>query len=802
MAQLAGRLVLNDDVMLIPVGELADDARAQVECGADDVAVSRMGGRAGSKIVDADAASLLAQFREPRSAVEAVILFARERSLEPDSVLESAYPMLRSMVDGGVLVQAQADGEPKPPATLVTAGDAVLGSVVTRMLQVLEDTEVYLLTGPAGRRSVLKVERRVPGAGASVRARLEREADLLAHINHGIAPKLFGRGSIDGQAYLEIEFVPGVDAVTASVEWRERKDAIGHRALLSLAATIAATYANLHGQGVLHGDVHPRNVLIGADGSARLIDFGLARSMAADTSLPSEAERGGIPFFFEPELARAYLEGIPPMPSTPEGEQYSVAALIYLLMTGTHWQDFRLDRQGMFQDILERPVLSFAERGVASWLALESVLARALSKDVGDRFPSMAEFADAISRLSAELGAHPAASPQTSLRLEQLLGRTKARVAIDGPWMTGEPPSAPFASLTYGSSGIALGLLCIAQREGDALGLATADVWACRSAREIDRDGAFYNPDIEITPETVGQGSPYHSPSGIHATAALIARAAADIPAQMEATSDFLKAAGRPLVGLDLTLGTASTILASAILLDAASGLPGDWTPLRELGNVGAADLWQALDSKPPIRDADIDYLGIAHGWAGFLYATLQWSRISGSPLPGGVTQRLEELSALAMPAGRGVEWPWVLRVSGDPPTMAGWCNGSSGQVFLWSLAHELLGDPRWLAMAEGAAWNSWESADPAASLCCGLVGRAYALLNFFRHTDDSLWLDRARALGNRAATNGGMPPEYPHSLFKGEFGLAVLAADLEVPHQAVMPFFEPFGYGASTRCV
>jgi hypothetical protein len=365
--------------------------------------------------------------------------------------------------------------------------------------------------------------------------------------------------------------------------------------------------------------------------------------------------------------------------------------------------------------------------------------------------------------------------------------------------MTGEPPSAPFASLTFGSSGVALGLLCIAQRQGDAIGLATADVWACRSAREIDRDGAFYNPDIEITPETVGQGSPYHSPSGIHATAALIARAAADIPAQIQATSDFVNAAGCRLAGLDLTLGKASTILGSAILLDAASGVPGEWTPLREFGDTATAELWQAIDTKPSIRDADIDYLGVAHGWAGLLYATLQWSRISGSPVPASVIRRLDELSALAIPAGRGVEWPWVLRMSGDPSTMAGWCNGSSGQVFLWSLAHVLLGDARWLAMAEGAAWNSWESTDSGATLCCGLVGRAYALLNFFHHTGDSLWLDRARALGNRAARNDGMPPEYPHSLYKGEFGLAVLAADLEVPDQAVMPFFEPFGYSAST---
>lgn len=797
MSQLQGRLVLNDDVMLIPVSELADDVRAQAECSPNDVAVSRIGGRTGSKIVDAEAASLLEQFREPRSAVEAVILFARERSVEPDLVLESAYPMLRSMVDGGVLVQALADGDFKTPVTWLTAGNTVLGSVVIRTLQVLEDSELYLLRHPSGRRSVLKLERPVPGADASLRERMEREGDFL-HALDTIAPGLLGRGSINGRTYLEMEFVPGVDVATAAAEWRQRKDAPGRRELLSLACGIADAYVRLHAAGILHGDVHPRNILIAADRSVRLIDFGLSRSIAPGTTLPSAAERGGIAFFFEPELAGRYLDATTSTLTTPEGEQYSVGALIYFIVTGAHWQDFRLDRFGMLQDIIERPVLSFADRGGSPWPALEAVLARALSKNPADRFPSMAAFAAALHSVSDHIEAPPSPALGTSSQLEQLLTRTKAEAAINGPWMTGDSPPAPHASLTYGSSGIALGLLCIAQREGDALGLATADVWARRAARAVDNEGAFYSAEIEITAAQVGEGSPYHCASGVYAAAALIARAAADFRGQVEATAQFLEAAQRPVAGLDLTLGKCSTILGSAILLDAADGVPADWAPLRELGDAATRDLWTALDAKASIRDADIDYLGVAHGWAGFLYATLLWSRVSGSPVPDGVARRLDELSALAMPAGRGLEWPWVLRAVGDPPVMAGWCNGSSGHVLLWSLAHDMRGDARWLEMAEGAAWNSWESSDIATTLCCGLVGRAYALLNFYRHTGDSLWLDRARTLGERAAKNAGMPTDYPRSLFKGEFGLAVLAADLKAPMEAVMPFVEPFGYARS----
>ncbi len=792
MAQLHGRLVLNNDVLLIPVGDLAEEARAQAECNEDDVAVSRLGGRIGSKIVDADAASLLAQFREPRSAVEAVILFAREHNVEPELVLESAYPMLRSMVDGGVLVEALADGEPKPPATQLVAGDAVLGSVVVRTLQVLEDSELYLLVGLTGR-SVLKLERPMPGADGSMRARLDREADILAHLKD-VAPGVLSRGFIDDKSYVQMEYVPGVDAATASAEWRQRKDEVGRRELLSLAGKIAGAYARLHAQGILHGDVHAANILIKADGSVTLIDFGLARSTTTGTLLPVTAERGAVAFFIEPELAQLYLAGAPPIPTTPEGEQYSVAALIYFMMTGAYWQDFRLDRQGMLQDIVERPVLNFADRGVAPWPDMESVLRQALSKEPAKRFPSMAAFGNGIHSVASDTPM-PTIAARTSSHLAQVLARTKAEAAIDGPWMRGESVPAPLASLFYGYSGIALGLLCIAQREGDGVGLATADVWARRAARIINHPGAFYNSEIDITREMVGEASPFHLASGVHATSALIARGAADFAGQVEATGEFVTAAQRPAAGLDLTLGIASTILGSAILLDAASGLPGDWSSLRELGDAATSDLWRTLDAKPSIRDADVDHLGMAHGWAGFLYATLQWSRISGGSIPDNLGRRLDELCDLAIPVGRGLVWPWMLRASGDPLTMPGWCHGSTGHLLLWSLAHEMLDDARWLELAEGAAWNVWEAPDLAPTMCCGLVGRAYALLNFYRHTGDRVWLDRARTLGERAASGGAMPPDYPRSLFKGEFGLAVLAADLEVPDQAVMPFVEPFGY-------
>ena len=133
--------------------------------------------------------------------------------------------------------------------------------------------------------------------------------------------------------------------------------------------------------------------------------------------------------------------------------------------------------------------------------------------------------------------------------------------------------------------------------------------------------------------------------------------------------------------------------------------------------------------------------------------------------------------------------------------TMAGWCNGTCGYVFLWSLAHRLLKKDKYLDLAIRAAWSNWESPEPSVSLCCGLVGRAYALLNIARSTGDQIWVQRARDLAFCADRGGYIPAEYPQSLYKGEFGLVVLAAELEKPGEARMPFFELMDFSAAHAC-
>jgi hypothetical protein len=99
--------------------------------------------------------------------------------------------------------------------------------------------------------------------------------------------------------------------------------------------------------------------------------------------------------------------------------------------------------------------------------------------------------------------------------------------------------------------------------------------------------------------------------------------------------------------------------------------------------------------------------------------------------------------------------------------------------------------------LAERAGFDAWESEGQIGNLCCGFAGQAYALLNLYKHTDDKAWLHRAQGQAQRAARSiletpaGNELGLQPESLYKGELGVAVLAAELERPEFAAMPFFE-----------
>jgi serine/threonine-protein kinase len=245
-----------------------------------------------------------------------------------------------------------------------------------------------------------------------------------------------------------------------------------------------------------------------------------------------------------------------------------------------------------------------------------------------------------------------------------------------------------------------------------------------------------------------------------------------------------------------VSFGSAGSLIACSLLLDALPG-PAGTEALRRLTALGDELAGNVCDTHVgrSLAAQEVDLLGAAHGWAGILYAVLRWHESSGWPLPTFVPERLEELARTAIPEGRGLRWPLRLGApAADRTLAASWCNGAAGFVYLWTLAERLLGDEAYGVVAEQAAWTAWEAPDDAGDLCCGLAGRAYAALNVYKRAGDDAWRRRAHDLAERAALRTGRSALRRDSLYKGEIGVAVLAADLGRSEWSAMPLYEAEG--------
>jgi serine/threonine-protein kinase len=454
--------------------------------------------------------------------------------------LDDAFEALASLVEGRVLVPADSvEAQGLRPS--LAAGEAVAGYEVEALVQALEDTEVYRALAPDSTRVALKVGRE------STREALAHEARVLARLGGADTPGLLSAGEAHGRPFLAMEWRTGVSVAAAAQRARASGD---RRALHGMVAALLAAYAWLHAKGVVHGDVHPGNVLVGEDGRVTLLDFGRACPAVAVGPNPT---RAGIPLFYEPEMAAALLEGRAPPAPTACAEQYAVAALAYFLLTGLHPIEPSAEHQELLGRIVTRPPLPFVARGVPAWPAVEEVLRVPLAKDEGNRFADMGAFAAAFvgARIPRRPGPVPAAA---SALLDEALARVLAGWATDS-----------------GADALRLAALALHASlvRGDPDLLAAADLWARRAG------------------------------NGWRAAAvqAEVARAGCDVAAEAEAFRAFM-AAAEPDHG-------ASTLLAAARLLDGAGLRDVDAAaPLAAWAAEGLLAIWKAGPPDPALLHA------------------------------------------------------------------------------------------------------------------------------------------------------------------------------------------------------
>lgn len=796
--------VLPKGIVITPVEELPSKLREQVEARDGDFAISRPQSRTPSRILDPQSAALLREFETPRTIGQAVAYYSHSVGIDPERTLEDALPMLTQVIAWRLLVSPNSpDADEIQPSLQV--GAVAADCEVLQCFQALEDSEVYRVRRASGEVAALKILR--SNAHPESRNMFDREAAILRQLAGSVSPALLDSGIWENRRYLLLEWCEGVDAGSAAAMLYQDRTEEAQRKLFHLCCEILDTYSRLHNQGVTHSDIHPRNLLVDDANKVRIVDFGVAAEENINEQL-GEPARAGVGFYFEPEYAAAIRQQRQPPSASSLGEQYALAALLYSLLTGANYVDFSLTRDEMMRQIEQDGPVPFSQRGMSAWPEVERVLAKALSKVPSERFASVSEFAHNLRAVQVPPDGWMQPPPD-STALNRVLDRELARVGFSGDVIHDGLPTAPKASLTYGAAGVAYAMYRLACGRDDPGLLSLADVWCRRALSKPDSDESYYNAEIEITPEIVGSIAPYHTLSGIHAVKAMVSHAMCDVASHADALEGFMLASQKPCDNLDLALGRSGTLLVASLLLDMlGSGEILQPAPLLAFGNQVMQAIWQEIDKQPPVQEGTvITYPGIAHGWAGILYATLCWHNSSGAELPHKIEDRLQQLMECAEPWGRGVRWPWVLaqgRHGGAPSYMPGWCNGTAGHIFLWTAAHRIFENEAYLQLAEKSAWHIWESNDSITNLCCGLAGQSYGLLNLYKHSGASIWLDRARTLACRAAawdTDNYLAMKFaPESLYKGELGVALLASELSAPETACMPFFESEGWPTVSR--
>lgn len=382
-------LLLPSDAKLLAVSELAPRLRETLNfMDGDGVVITRPGFRMTARQVPVPLASLLLEFRTASRLTDAVQRFSASHGQDPQEILELSFDALFTCVIEGILVDASSP-EATAPEPRLASGQAFAGMEVLELVRALNDSEIYRVIWIDGRVAALKLARH-----ELVAAALEHESRFLKELDGQDAPLLYGHGTEDDCAWIAIEWLDGVAVSVAAQQARSMGD---RASLASIISRVLAAYARLHARGIIHGDIHTGNILVEDDGGIALIDFGRASRIGNGQI---DLNRVGVPQFYDPEMAASVLKGDLPPAATVLSEQYALAILSYLLLTGLHPINPSANQQELLTKILTRPPLPFVARGVDPWLKVENVLSRALAKEPTNRFSSTASFADAFDRAS------------------------------------------------------------------------------------------------------------------------------------------------------------------------------------------------------------------------------------------------------------------------------------------------------------------------------------------------------------------------------------------------------------------
>ena len=166
----------------------------------------------------------------------------------------------------------------------------------------------------------------LPGqhTGEHFRARFQAEAETIARLRHPNIVQIYGIGDHEGRPYFEMEYIEGGSLA-------RRLDGTPWPPLPSarLVAVLAHAIGDAHRLGIVHRDLKPANVLLIDDETPKIVDFGLAKSIEADSKLTQSGVFFGTPCYAAPEQAEGLSKTV-----GPAADIYALGAIFYQMLTG------------------------------------------------------------------------------------------------------------------------------------------------------------------------------------------------------------------------------------------------------------------------------------------------------------------------------------------------------------------------------------------------------------------------------------------------------------------------------------
>ena len=223
--------------------------------------------------------------------------------------------------------------------------------------------------------AAVKVLARELGQEADFRHRFASEIETLRRLNHPNIVRLFGFGEQDDQLFYAMELVDGVSLEEEinrgrRFEWRE---------VTRIGVEICRALRHAHDRGVIHRDIKPANILLAADGSTKLSDFGIAR-LFGSTRVTTAGSVIGTVEYMAPEQADG-------RPADHRADLYSLAGVMYALLAGrppfvAKTLPEMLHKQ---RSVVPDPVNSFV-KGLPD--ELSEIIEKLLAKKPSDRIPN------------------------------------------------------------------------------------------------------------------------------------------------------------------------------------------------------------------------------------------------------------------------------------------------------------------------------------------------------------------------------------------------------------------------------